>query len=93
MWQYIVKRLLLMLPTLIGAAAYETYKYRALLSSQDIPLFGVGLITAFFSALLCVHWLIRFVATHDFIPFAWYRIAFALIVIASSLSGWIEWAD
>jgi undecaprenyl-diphosphatase len=83
----------LAMPTLIGAAAYDTYKYRALLSSQDIPLFGVGLITAFFSALVCVHWLIRFVASHDFIPFAWYRIAFGAVVIVSALSGWVSWAD
>ena len=83
----------LAIPTLIGAAVYETYKYRALLSRQDIPLFGVGLITAFFSALICVHWLIRFVATHDFIPFAWYRIGFGLFVIASAMSGWLSWVD
>lgn len=83
----------LAMPTLIGAAVYDTYKYRALLSVQDVPLFGVGLITAFFSALLCVHWLIRFVATHDFIPFAWYRIAFGLVVIVSALAGWVDWVD
>ena len=83
----------LAIPTLFGAAAYETYKFRALLSSEDVPLFGVGLLTAFFSALACVHWLIRFVATHDFIPFAWYRIVFGLLVIASAMSGWVEWVD
>jgi undecaprenyl-diphosphatase len=83
----------LAIPTLIGAAVYDTYKYRALLSADDLPLFGVGLITAFFSALVCVRWLIRFVASHDFVPFAWYRIAFGAIVLVSSFAGWIEWAD
>jgi undecaprenyl-diphosphatase len=83
----------LAIPTLIGAGAYDTFKYRALLSAADIPLFGVGFITAFFSALLCVQWLIRFVATHDFIPFAWYRIAFGTLVLASAALGLVTWAD
>jgi undecaprenyl-diphosphatase len=83
----------LAIPTLVGAGVYDTWKYRALLSAADIPLFGIGFITAFFSALICVQWLIRFVATHDFIPFAWYRIAFGTLVLVSSLLGWITWAD
>lgn len=83
----------LAIPTLIGAGAYETYKFRSLLSTDDIPLFAVGLATAFLSALACVRWLLRFVATHDFIPFAWYRIAFGVVVVATSAFGWIEWAE
>lgn len=83
----------LAIPTLFGAAAYDTYKYRALLSAADVPLFAVGLITAFLSALVCVRWLIRFVATHDFIPFAWYRIGFGVLVLATAWLGVIEWAD
>ncbi|HKU38373.1 MAG TPA: undecaprenyl-diphosphate phosphatase [Polyangiales bacterium] len=82
----------LAIPTLIGAGVYDTWKYRALLSTHDIPLFGVGLATAFVSALICVRWLIRFVATHDFIPFAWYRIAFGAVVLLTAALGWIEWA-
>jgi undecaprenyl-diphosphatase len=83
----------LAIPTLMGAGAYDTWKYRALLSAADIPLFAVGLSTAFVSALICVRWLIRFVATHDFIPFAWYRIAFGVVVLATAFSGLIVWAD
>ncbi|HET6340225.1 MAG TPA: undecaprenyl-diphosphate phosphatase [Polyangiales bacterium] len=83
----------LAIPTLMGAGAYDTWKYRALLSAADLPLFAVGLSTAFVSALICVRWLIRFVATHDFIPFAWYRIAFGVVVLATAFSGVIEWAD
>jgi undecaprenyl-diphosphatase len=82
----------LAIPTLIGAGAYDTWKYRALLSVADIPLFGIGLLTAFASALICVHWLIRFVATHDFIPFAWYRIVFGGVVLLTAAMDWIEWA-
>lgn len=82
----------LAMPTLVGAGVYDTYKYRDLLTADDIPLFAVGLGTAFVSALVCVRWLIRFVATHDFIPFAWYRIAFGAIVIATAAFGWVDWA-
>jgi undecaprenyl-diphosphatase len=83
----------LAIPTLIGAGAYDTFKYRALLSVADLPLFGVGFIMAFFSALLCVQWLIRFVATHNFIPFAWYRIVFGTVVLVSGALGIVNWAD
>jgi undecaprenyl-diphosphatase len=83
----------LAIPTLIGAGVYDTWKYRALLSAADLPLFAVGLLTAFVSALICVRWLIRFVATHDFIPFAWYRIGFGVLVLATAWFGVIEWAD
>jgi undecaprenyl-diphosphatase len=83
----------LAIPTLVGAAAYDTYKYRHLLSVADMPLFGVGLAFAFVSALACVYWLIWFVATHDFIPFAWYRIAFGVVVLVTAALGLVEWAD
>jgi undecaprenyl-diphosphatase len=83
----------LAMPTLIGAGLYDTYKYRALLSWADAPLFGVGMATAFVSALACVHWLIWFVATHDFVPFAWYRIGFGLIVLLTAWLGLLQWAS
>jgi undecaprenyl-diphosphatase len=83
----------LAIPTLIGAGVYDTYKYRGLLSMADAPLFGVGLFTSFVFALICVHWLIWFVATHDFVPFAWYRIAFGVIVLATWAADLVNWAD
>jgi undecaprenyl-diphosphatase len=83
----------LAIPTLIGAGVYDTYKYRGLLSAADLPLFGVGLFTSFVFALICVHWLIWFVATHDFVPFAWYRIAFGALVLATWAADLVSWAD
>ena len=65
----------LAIPTLIGAGAYSLFKERALLTAADIPLFGVGLVFSFLSAWVCVRWLLRYIASHDFVPFAWYRIA------------------
>ncbi|MCW5640035.1 MAG: undecaprenyl-diphosphate phosphatase [Rubrivivax sp.] len=83
----------LAIPTLIGAGAYSLFKERALLSAADLPLFGVGLLFSFISAWACVRWLLRYIATHDFVPFAWYRIGFGLIVLLSAWGGWVDWRD
>ena len=83
----------LAIPTLVGAGVYDTWKYRALLGADDLPLFAVGLITAFLSALACVHWLIRYVSRHDFVPFAWYRIGFGAVLLLAAWGGLINWAD
>ncbi|MDH4377455.1 MAG: undecaprenyl-diphosphate phosphatase [Ramlibacter sp.] len=81
----------LAIPTLIGAGAYSLYKERALLSVADLPMFGVGLLMSFLSAWLCVRWLLRYIASHNFVVFAWYRIAFGLVVLATAWGGWIDW--
>jgi undecaprenyl-diphosphatase len=81
----------LAIPTLIGAGAYSLFKERALLSWADVPMFGVGLLASFVSAWLCVRWLLRFIATHSFTGFAWYRIVFGVVVLATAWSGWIPW--
>jgi undecaprenyl-diphosphatase len=81
------------IPTLIGAGAYSLYKERDLLSAADIPMFSVGLVFAFLSAWACVRWLIRYVSSHDFKPFAWYRIAFGILILVSSHFGWVHWAE
>ena len=82
----------LAIPTLVGAGAYSLYKERALLSMADLPLFGVGLLFSFVSAWLCIRWLLRYISTHSFSPFAWYRIAFGIIVLATSTTGWVNWS-
>ena len=83
----------LAMPTLIGAGVYSLYKERALLDASDIPLFGIGLVFSFISAWLCVRWLLRYIATHDFVAFAWYRIAFGLVVLLTAYTGWVNWVD
>ena len=83
----------LAIPTLIGAGVYSLYKERALLSTADIPLFAVGLFFSFISAWLCVRWLLRYISSHSFVPFAWYRIAFGLIVLLTWSMGWVVWQD
>ena len=80
------------IPTLMGAGAYSVWKQRALLSMADVPMFAVGTVTAFFSALLCIRWLIRYVSSHDFTPFAWYRIVFGGLVLLTAWTGWVSWS-
>ncbi|WP_408598725.1 undecaprenyl-diphosphate phosphatase [Limnohabitans sp.] len=82
----------LAIPTLIGAGAYSLYKERALLSLADAPVFAVGLVFSFLSAWVCVRWLLRYIATHSFIVFAWYRIVFGIVVLGTAGLGWVTWA-
>ena len=71
---------------------YSLYKERALLSAADVPLFAVGLVVSFISAWLCIRWLLRYIATHNFNGFAYYRIAFGLVVLATAYTGTVKWA-
>jgi undecaprenyl-diphosphatase len=81
----------LAIPTLIGAGAYSLYKERGLLSVADVPMFAVGLLFSFLSAWLCIRWLLKYIATHSFVPFAWYRIAFGIVVLVTAWTGVINW--
>ena len=81
----------LAIPTLTGAGVYSLYKERALLSLTDVPLFTVGLVFSFISAWACVRWLLGYIATHSFVVFAWYRIAFGMVVLATAYSGMVVW--
>ena len=81
----------LAVPTLIGAGAYSVWKERGALSLAELPMFAVGTLFAFVSAWLCIRWLIRFVSTHDFTVFAWYRIVFGGLVLLSGATGWVQW--
>ena len=81
----------LAIPTLIGAGVYSVWKARHELSVADWPVFAVGTVVAFFSAWLCIRWLIRYISTHDFSVFAWYRIVFGGLVLLSAYAGWVEW--
>jgi undecaprenyl-diphosphatase len=83
----------LAIPTLIGAGVYSLYKERALLSMADLPMFMVGLVFSFLSAWLCVRWLLKFISTHSFVGFAYYRIAFGLVVLLTAWSGLVVWAE
>ena len=82
----------LAIPIIFGATLYETVKDWQAFTVDSLGLFALGLVAAFVSAFVCVRWLLRFVATHDFTVFAWYRIAFGLFVLLVGYSGWLNWA-
>ena len=83
----------LAIPTLLAATFYSLWKARALLSTADLPLFSIGAVVAFVSAFACIRWLLRYISTHTFTVFAWYRIVFGIVVIVSAYSGMITWAE
>src|SRR6267154_1901180 len=81
----------LAIPTLIGATVYSLYKARHQLSAAEMALYAISSLFAFVAALICVRWLLRYIATHDFRPFAWYRIVFGGLILLSATQGWVEW--
>jgi len=85
----------LAIPVIGGATAYELlklWKNPVSLSGDFSLAIVVGFISAFISAFICVRWLIHYVAGHNFIPFAWYRIIFGLLVLVSAYSGLVSWS-
>jgi len=82
----------LAIPTLFAACGYEIVRNRHLFASTDVPAFSVGFAAAFVSAFLCVRWLLRYVSRNDFVPFAWYRIAFGTVILFTAYAGLVRWA-
>ncbi len=83
----------LAIPTLTMAGLYSLWKERALLAGSDLGMWTVGMLASFVSAFFCVRWLLRYISTHSFVPFAWYRIAFGAMVLVTAWSGMVQWAD
>ncbi|MET0919392.1 MAG: undecaprenyl-diphosphate phosphatase [Burkholderiales bacterium] len=81
----------LAVPTLIAAGAYDLYKNRALLDVHDVGPFAVGMVMSSVSAFFCIRWLLRYIMRHDFAIFAWYRIVFGVVVLATAYTGVVEW--
>lgn len=81
----------LAVPTLIAAGAYDSWKNRGLFYAEDVGMWTIGFVVSFVSAFLVIRWLIRYVATHDFRWFAWYRIAFGIVVLLTAYYGWVNW--
>ncbi|AYH45371.1 undecaprenyl-diphosphate phosphatase [Azoarcus sp. DN11] len=81
----------LAIPTMFAATAYDLYKARDLLHAGDVPVFVIGFVASFISAMWAVKGFIRFVSNHTFVAFAWYRIAFGLIVLATWKFGLVAW--
>ena len=89
----------LAIPVIGGATAYELLKLwinPIQASGAESMHFGwaivVGFIAAFISAFICVRWLIQYVASHTFVPFAWYRIVFGVVVLITAYTGLVAWS-
>ncbi|QKF53326.1 undecaprenyl-diphosphate phosphatase [Pseudomonas graminis] len=83
----------LAMPTMIAASVYSGYKYRDLFQPGDLPVFAIGFIAAFIFAMIAVRGLLKFIATHSYDVFAWYRIAFGLLILATWQFGWVDWSS
>ncbi|MBF8778282.1 undecaprenyl-diphosphate phosphatase [Pseudomonas fulva] len=81
----------LAMPTMVGAAVYSGYKYRELFQPADLPVFAIGFVVSFIFAMIAVRGLLKFIANHSYAVFAWYRIAFGLLILATWLFGWVDW--
>jgi len=90
----------LAIPVIGGATIYELLKLSKapamalLVSPADFTLALIlGFVAAFIAAFICVRWLIHYVASHTFIPFAWYRIIFGAFILITSYTGFIGWTQ
>jgi undecaprenyl-diphosphatase len=82
----------LAMPTMVGAAVYSGYKYRDLFEASDLPVFAIGFVTSFIFAMIAVRALLSFIAKHSYAVFAWYRIGFGLLILATWQLQWIDWS-
>ena len=82
----------LAMPTMVGAALYSGYKYRQIFQHDDLPVFAIGFVVSFIFAMIAVRGLLKFIASHSYAAFAWYRIVFGLLILATWKFGWIDWA-
>lgn len=82
----------LAIPTMFLAVFYDLYKHRDILRADDFDMFAVGFIASFFSAFLAVRGLLRYISRHDFSVFAWYRIAFGIVILVTGYSGVMDWS-
>jgi undecaprenyl-diphosphatase len=83
----------LAMPTMVGAAVLSGYKYRHLFKPDDLGVIAIGFVTSFIFAMIAVRGLLKFIASHSYAVFAWYRIAFGLLILATWQFGWIDWSS
>jgi undecaprenyl-diphosphatase len=53
---------------------------------------AVGFVVSFIFAMIAVRALLKFIASHSYAVFAWYRIVFGLLILATWKFGWIDWS-
>ena len=83
----------LAVPVMIAATTYDVLKHYKLFSAQDIGLIIIGFISAFVAGLFAVKALLKFVATKNYVPFAYYRIIFGGLILLTWKMGWVSWTE
>ncbi|OSI10271.1 undecaprenyl-diphosphate phosphatase [Neisseria zoodegmatis] len=83
----------LAVPVMIAATTYDVLKHYKLFSAQDIGLIVIGFVSAFAAGLLAVKALLKFVATKNYVPFAYYRIIFGALILLTWRMGWVSWTE
>ncbi|CAE6926412.1 MULTISPECIES: undecaprenyl-diphosphate phosphatase [Pseudomonas] len=82
----------LAMPTMVAATVYSLVKYRDILQTSDLPIFAIGFVSTFIVAMITVRALLRFITNHSYAVFAWYRIAFGLLILATWQLHLIDWS-
>ncbi|WP_338524727.1 undecaprenyl-diphosphate phosphatase [Pseudomonas batumici] len=82
----------LAMPTMVAAAVYSGYGFRHQFQMADLPVIALGFVTSFVFAMIAVRGLLKFIASHTYVAFAWYRIAFGLVILATWQFGWVDWS-
>jgi undecaprenyl-diphosphatase len=82
----------LAMPTMVAASVYSAWKYKDLFQPADLPVFAIGFVTSFIFAMIAVRALLKFISNHSYAVFAWYRIAFGLLILATWQFNLIDWA-
>ena len=78
---------------MIAATFYDVIKHYKDFSLQDAMLIVVGFVAAFVAGLVAVKALLKFIATKNYVPFAWYRIVFGGVILLTWLTGWVDWSS
>jgi len=82
----------LAMPTMVAASLYSAWKYKDLFQPADLPVFAIGFVTSFIFAMIAVRALLKFIGNHSYAVFAWYRIGFGLLILATWQFDLIDWA-
>jgi undecaprenyl-diphosphatase len=66
----------LAIPTMLAASTFDLVKIWSRLAPGDLGMFLAGFVVSFLAGLAGIRFLLRYLATHDFKAFAYYRIVF-----------------
>ncbi len=77
----------LAIPTMLAATLFDLVKSRGAISGGgDVIIFGIGFVFAFLSGMIAIKTFMRFISTHSFKGFAWYRIIFGILLLCATLA-------